>query len=544
MVKTWKFLILGLLISLKVNASDIKVKPIEESVNGMLLSDLSQGYEIVNISLNGIINEILRRNYKLYAEKMKVKTEGHRVSMEKGIFEPKLKISLNHDKINVPNSVAETLSRGFNGNYRERMNGLGISIGGLTPTGGEWNIGFTNRKKETNLISKTEDYDTEYSDGFNISFKQPLLRGRGMDITYTKINMAKIRTEISRIEYKNKLTNLITTTIRLYWKLYGTQKLYESWNNTLMITKQQLKNIESLAHYGKIPQTEILEVKSSILEKRTKLLSLKATISELKNRLFTLLNISSYSRNSIFFLVKDIPNIRIRESTFNLEQSYKQSILNLPELKLAKMQLELAKLEYKYKENQQLIDVTLNASLSTLGLSDVKNNALYCSTGCNDQFSWSVGINVEVPLYANAIARENLEISKLNLRNLEVSIKSFHKEIYNILATKIEYLKIEQLKLQGYKKEVYLKTKLLSIERRKLKFGKSRMKSVLEYEDQLMTRKRKLFNSIVNFKVAEALLNKASGTLLEKQNIELIFNSNNQNNQNNREKFNLKLLER
>jgi len=543
MINVWKILLLVLLVNVETNASSIKANPIDKSVNKTLLAGLcSKECNRVDVSLNGIINEILRRNYELYLEKMKVKTGEHKVSMEKGIFEPKFKISTKYSRTNVPNSAAESAARGFSGTYREKMQNLGISVGGLVPTGGEWEIGFVDRKRDTNLISKTEDYDAEYSDGFSISFKQPLLRGMGTDITYAKINMAKIQTEISKVEYKNKLTNLIATTIRLYWRLYGTQKLYESWKNTLIITRQQLKDIESLAHYGRIPKTEILEVKSSIFQKRTKLLSLKATITELTNRLLSLLNASSYSSYSTLFLAKDIPNIGTEKLTLDIRKSYKKSILYLPELKLAKMQLELAKLEYKYKESQQLVDLTLSTNISTLGLSSEKNNALYCSGGgCDNQISWSVELNLEVPLYGNEIAKENLAISKINLRNLELSIKAFHTEIYNTISTKIEHLKIEKLKLDEYREEVYLKTQLLNIERKRLKLGKSRMKNVLEYEDKLMSTKRRFFNSVVKFKVAEALLNKATGSLLAKQNIKLIFDSNNQNNI---EKLNLKLLER
>jgi len=506
-----------------------------------IIVEVCKGCEIVEVSLNGLINEIVKRNYTLYSEKIKVNQSEHKISLAEGIFEPKLKVGASYRRTNVRNSAEETVSRGFQDNYKDRVKDIQTSLSGLLFTGAEWNIGFTDRKKRSNLISDTQDYDSEYSDGFNISFKQPLLRGMGKDVTYAKINMAKIGTEISTTEYKNKLMGLIATTTRLYWKLYGTEKLYENWKETLRITEEQLSTLQSMVAHGKVPETELLEVKSSIFQKRTELLSLKATIHEIKNQFLSLLNISRSGFNSTLFIAKDRPILDGASSLFDIEKSYEKAIKNLPELKLAQLKLESEKLEQKYNENQLLPDLTLNSSVSTLGLANTRDNALYCSGGCNDQISWNVGLNLEIPLYGNQQAKENLAISKLNLKNSELAINSFHTEIYNLIATKIEQLQIEQSKFNEYKEEVRIKKQLLAIERQKLNLGRSRIKDILEYESKLMLAQRKLFSSIVNWKVAEALLNKATGELLAKQNIELDFDDKYQKNS---AELNTALLER
>jgi len=530
MLKLIKKIVLIISISVVTYGDDFINQSIQESIDSQIVSKACEGCEIVEISLNGLINEVVKRNYNLYTEKVKVNIAKHKVAVEEGIFEPKLQVGASFRRTNVPNSAEETVSRGFQNNYRDRVKSIETSVSGLLITGGEWKLGFTDRTKGSNLIRETQDYDTEYSDGLTLSFKQPLLRGMGTDVTYAKINMAKLGTQINATEYKSKLMDLMASTIRLYWRLYGTQKLYENWTNTLIITEQQLKNIEILAQYGKIPETEILEVKSSIFQKRTELYSLKATINEIKNQLLSLLNISNAGFNSTFFVVKDRPHIGQNREEFSLEDSYQKAINNLPELKLAELKLASGKVEHKYHENQLLPDLTLNTSISSLGLESTRNNALYCATGCNGQYSWNVGLNLEIPLYGNRQAKENLAISRINLTNSKLAIDSFQKDIYNLITTKIEQLKIEQYKLSEYRQEVKMKAQLLDIERQKLELGRSRMKDVLEYEDKLMYAQRKLFSSIVNWKVAEALLNKATGELLAKQNIELSFDEDYQKN--------------
>ncbi|HIP03034.1 MAG TPA: TolC family protein [Campylobacterales bacterium] len=518
--KTYRYYILMILVSVMSYAQ----KNMEESIDKNLLMDTCVGCELVELSLNGLINEVVKRNYELYSEKSKVRVSEHKIGREEGIFEPNFQASTGVSRTNVPNSAEQTLSRGFQDNYRDRVRSFESSISGLMSTGGEWKVGFSDNKKRSNLISETQDYDVEYSDGFSLSLKQPLLRGMGTDVTYAKINMAKLGNKINKTEYKNKLMGLVATTIHLYWRLYGTQKLYESWKKTLIISENQLKNIQALAKYGKIPQTEVLEAGSSILHKKTELMTLKTTINEIKNQLLSLLNVSSLSFQSSLFLVKDRPGIRKKQEVFNVDKSYEKAIKNLPELQLAELKLASKKLEQKYNENQLLPDLSLNGMVSTLGLSNNKNNSLYCSGGgCNDQVSWNVSLNVEVPLYGNKRAKESLAISNINLRDSELAIESFQKEIYNVITTKVEQLQIEKFKLEQYQKEAEMKSKLLDIERQKMRLGKSRMRNILEYEDRLMSTERKWLSSVVNWKVAEALLLKATGDLLAHQNIELDF---------------------
>ena len=423
------------IIVLLVSMSMYVQASMEESIDKASLADSCAGCELVELSLNGLVNEVVKRNFEIYSEKSKIQISEHKIEIEEGIFEPKFQASTGIARTNVPNSADQRISRGFQDNYSDRTRSFETSLSGIIVTGGEWKIGFTDQKKSSNLISETQDYDTEYSDGFNLSFKQPLLKGMGKDVTYAKINMAKIGNKINKTEYKNKLMGLVGTTIRLYWRLYGTQKLYESWKKTLTISEQQLENIKLLAEYGKIPETEVLEARSSIIEKKTELMNLKTGIHEIKNQLLSLLNVSSSTFSSILFVVKDRPNIGIDRETLNIDESYQKAIQNLPELQLAELRVASKKLEYKYNENQLLPDLSLNSGLSTLGLSNIQNNARFCSAGrCNDQVSWNVGINFEMPLYGNTQAKESLAISKINLKNSELAIDSFEKEIYNVIS--------------------------------------------------------------------------------------------------------------
>jgi len=534
-------LICFLLSSVTLGADELRKTKSIKPVNKKIVSKSCKGCELVSVSLNGLINEVVKRNYNLYSKKIKVNMGEHKILLEEGIFEPNLRLSSSYSRTNVPNSAEESLSRGFLDNYKDRVRDSEASLSGLLASGGEWKIGFTDRKKGSNLISETQNYGIEYSDGLKLSFKQPLLRGMGRDVTYAKINISKIERDISSTEYKNELMNLIATTIRLYWRLYGTQKLYENWAKTLKITEGQLKNIRTLAEYGKVPESEIFEIKSSIFQKRTELLTLKSTIFEIKNELLSLLNLSSAGFNSTLFIAKDRPKFNYKKHLLSVDKSYQKALQHLPELKLAQLKVKSAKIEEKYSKNQLLPDLSFTSSISTLGLSDIQNNALYCSTGCKDQYSWSVGISLEIPLYGNKKAKEKLQIAKLTRKDAELKIDSFHNDIYNAINTKIEQLKIERFKLNEYIKEVAISKKLLSIERNKLNLGQGKVRDVLEYEARFMNVQRRMLSSIVNYKVAEALLNKATGELLAKQNIKFSYNDNYRKNS---KRINLKSLNR
>jgi outer membrane protein TolC len=468
------------------------------------------------LSLSNLISQTITRNYDLMAQRIKVDMAKHQVELEKGIYEPTLIVTGGYNKTKVPNTAEEALSRGYMEMYEENKRYFETSVGGLFSTGAKWKVSLYNQSRNSNLIAQTQDYPTEYNKKLSISIDQPLLKGFGKDVTNFKINLARTNKKIVIKEHNAKLMDLVGASIKLYWSLYGTQKLYEAWRESLYIAHQEYKTIQNLVEYGKLSNTALIDAQSAIVVRKSELLALEAKMIDLQNRILSLLNISA--KSNTLLIASDRPKTKVKIPS--LKYSYKKAVTNLPTFELAKLRVEEQKLRTKQSEDALNPDLTLSAGVSSYGLSDY--NSVAQKDVFDDKYvSWNVSLNLSMPIMGNDRAKEALAVERLKLKTAQLDIESSKRSLYNVLDTKIKEFKIYKKQFGEYRQDMNLKNRLLKIEREKLLLGKTSMREVLRREEELMSSHRRLLNALVNLKLSEALLDKASGELLKKYNIKV-----------------------
>ena len=517
--KFFRVIILSIITLSTSNATE-KIKPNTGPVNAQVFREDCMGCQIVSISLSTLVREVIRSNYDLTSQRMKISIAKQQIELEQGIFEPILNLKANYIRTNVPNSAEELLTKGYLDVYNENRQYAEAGVKGLFASGAEWKINISDGIKTSNLIKDTQDYDREFDNGVSVSLKQPLLKGFGTDVTNAKINIAKNSEKIVLKEYNAKLMNLVATTIKEYWTLYGTQKLYESWKNSLAVTQKGLKDMETLVEHGKMPATEIVEMRSAILDRKTKILGLRSKLVDLQSRIMSMLNISAMENPNLIFIASDSPHIEVKVVVEPLAASFAKALRNLPEFELTKLKLKQEEIKTAYNENQLLPDLSLVAGVNTTGLNQ------FDSIAREDAFSrkyvsYNIGLSLETPIAGNKQAEANLKISKMKLLDAKFEIEASKRMLNNVLNTKREQLLNQQKRLDLYKENMSFHTNLLNIELEKLRAGKADIRDVFDYEEKVILSQRKLLNSIINWKLADALLDKATGELFEKYQIKV-----------------------
>ena len=516
-IKVAMSLLLLITISSNLNAIEM-IKLNTKKVDSRVFAEDCPKCQLVPVSLDVLILQIIKNNYDLNSNRMKIDIATHQTAIEEGIFEAILNLQADYIRTKVPNSAEEAVSRNDLSLYQEERYYAQAGVKGLLETGAEWKINITEGKKQSNLIDATRDYHNEFDNGVSISLKQPLLKGFGKDMTFIKINLAKQNETIVLKEYNAKLMNLIASTVKTYWTLYGSQKLYESWKNSLVVAQKGLENVKLLAQNGKMPQTEVVEVRSAIIDRRTKILALKSKIVELQDKIMSMLNLSAIENPNTILIAQDLPHIEKKVHIDPIDISFQKALKNLPELELIRLKSKQEELKNSYSQNQLLPDLSIQAGVSTAGLGSYDTMAR--EDAFSDKFvSYNVGLTLEMPIGGNQQAKENLAISKLKLLDTKLEIESSKRMLNNVLNTKTQQLINQQDKLDLHKENMDYHTSLLDIELEKLRSGKADIRDVFDYEEKVILSQRKLLNSIINWKLSEALLDKATGELFEKYKI-------------------------
>ncbi|XPV68652.1 MAG: TolC family protein [Halarcobacter sp.] len=510
-------LLLGIIISVSILNAQKLENTLSKKEETLVLKN-----DVIELSLNSLVQEVVRKNSKGLVELINVKTKENELISEEKIFEPTYSVGITFSKQKTRTGPEDSyystlLTSG--GVYESRTENYEAGFSGLMPTGGTWEFKFIRNNLESNVIRKQySPLDTEYRDYLKLSIEQPLLKNAGYEITTIKHKLAQINKNISEDEYNKILTELVGVTIQSYWQFYGMKKTLESWDNLIKITKKNLKNIKDLASNGKVPETEVLDIENRLYLLQLQKIEEEDKLLEKRSQIFTLLNISaSKNPNLKFKLTEDIYN---QSEIPTLEDSLQQALKNWSEYNIAKKKLQLEIVTRKYLDNQILPDLKIKADITNQSLGTTQSKALQ-ELDSSEYQSWNVGLEFSTPIFGNEKMKSYIENSKLNVLKGTLELNALEKNLDNSLHARIEKLKSTRKQMDLFKKGLRIKKELLDIENEKLLFGKTNVKKLLEEEEQYIDYERKMYERVIEWKTAEATLQKAMGTLLKTYNINI-----------------------
>ena len=475
----------------------------------------SKNFQTFSINLETLVQECVKRNSNVLLQRIQTDIGVNKIKYEEGILDPILTLSASKSQAHVPNDAIDSTIQ-QSSEYEDDVILYNAGVSGMLSPGTKWELSFNEQSKWSTYIENK--YPREHSNKIDLNIRQPLLKGFGSDNTLVKINIAKIDSLVARSEYTKNTMDLVGTVIQLYWKLYGSYKLYLSWEHSLNIANDQLVNIKQSLEYGKRSKFELYSAEKSVSLRKVELYNTKTAIFEIQNKILNLLSLSSSKNEDILLIPIDdaaIDKIEIPE----LQDSYEKSIANWPELQILKDKLQVSKLKVDYSKDQldPQLDFTINVNKSSLNTDgqEARQNLVD-----KDFLSWSSGLEFSIPIY-NDYAEQNYEIEKLKYIQSSVELNQIRRTLNNGIHSKIMNLKNNKISFAEYLHGITFQNKLVNMEYQRLELGKSSIVEVFEQQENLIKYERKMFNNIIELKLAEAALQKASGVLLERFNIEL-----------------------
>ena len=494
-------------------------KEVEEIKTNNIIKDTNlkidpKSQNIINLSIENLIKEVVKRNPSIIFDKIQGNILDEQITYEDGIFTPQFYANLTHQDSNTPNNTETTLSKGYLSTYTETTNNIQIGMSGLLPSGAKWNTSLKSNDRQSNVIDKYKEYDTEYDDSIEISFSQPILKGYGSDITKSKYHLVKADKEIYLKQYRKRLMDVMGSVIQTYWKFYAAKQLQISWEKSLEINQTTIKLLEQRVESGDVAYSEVLEAKSASMVREAELKSMRIEVIKIRNEILTLLNVSSNDNKEITFNLIDIPNTNASNTPVKniaIDDYYKMALKNWPELAIAKEKLKKEKLQIELTKDLARPQLDLVSSASSTTLDDKRQNQFYDA----DFISWSVGLQFSMPVMSGQ-SQSAIGIAKLKKKQVELEINTLDKGLYNALSTKLESLNSSKEQVQSYENGLKLKEELYEYVQKGFKLGEKSIRDILVQEEDIINYKRRLFNSIINWKLSEASLDKASGVLFNK----------------------------
>ncbi len=357
-----------------------------------------------------------------------------------------------------------------------------------------------------------------------ISYTQPLLNGRGQVYNTSLTVLAKIEAGVASEELSRQLQSHLLEVTRSYWGLFlerGNLVLRERF---LRQTQEIVDLLESRQEID-IYRSQLIRAQAALADRRSEIIRANAAVKNAEARIRALVNDPALGEGEQTELVpSDVPSSDI--IPVSIQDSMASALQFRPEVLQATEQIRAACVRMNVAKNEILPILNLIAQSYVAGLrgnSDIPDAWV-------DQFtvgapSYSLGLRYEIPV-GNRAAQARLERRRLEIRQLESQFRATSETV------KLE-VEVAVREVQTSHEEMLAKQLAAHASNQDLDYIKTRwenltgqdgdaslvLDNVLRAQERLALTEYELLNAQMTYNLSQMNLKRASGTLLQSEQI-------------------------
>ena len=464
---------------------------------------------------------VLERNESVQQKLLEFEATRRRQKAELGVFEPALVSSASREANNRQNTVEQqrsTLSDTFN----ERNNIYDEGLESLVPSGARIRLGYNLRDLRNNLQNQASfaslgATNGEYQSFLGLSISQPLLKNAWFPATRAGIRIAALSSKGAFQEYRRQLMNIMSITEASYWNLYLAQEQVRFYQESVKTAARVLTDSKTRFEAGKGSSLEELEAEAGLALRRSKLSEAQQKLNEAVSRLTSLYAWSTSSGEPPIEAV-DAPEIGPEMLPAS---RFAQAALELnPDYLAQRQKLDQERIRLGYARNQRLPELNLKGSYGLNGLGDSAGSS-WTDTRSADWPSWTIGIELRIPLGGDIKARNLLSAAKLEVKSGELALHDLQIQIVNGLDTAWHKIRSSREGVESYRTSVKFNQSLLDAALIQFLAGKVDCRKVLEIEADLLEAKASMVEALVQYRRSVLEFELVEGGLLKRRGLDL-----------------------
>jgi len=430
-----------------------------------------------------------------------------------GAFQPQFNASVLRGDSRQRNTFEEELVRQSLGIYERESTDYAVGVSMLTATGAKLEQKLTLAKFLTNNIDPRRPPGTSDNRAIlSVSVTQPLARDAGRSVTEARLNVAKLDTSIAERAAADTDTTVAAETILAYFELaFGKQRVVAA-QEKIRSAQRLLAEARSLFEQGRLAQVEMLEVENALARYEASLSEARHAERERENRLRTQLMLARGQGDPWLRLKDALPPVSIKAGSF--QESLGTALARRDDFQLRKLQVEREGIQLAYARNQALPRIDLVASYGVNGLNYAMSEASKWSA-MRDFPTWSVGLQVSVPIGESRIGKADVTAAKLRRQDALLGLKALETQIANDVDTSFSLRSSVAERWRLWQKVLTREREQLEVERRKFAAGRSDTREVLLREERVINAQLALAEQQMAFGRADVLLQAAQGILLD-----------------------------
>lgn len=436
---------------------------------------------LVSLSLAQCRQLALANSLVLQAQREALASAAFLARAESGTFEPEFVTSYEREANERENTIEQIISQGTA--YFEEDNKLfAAGLEGLAPTGARYRFGWSERDLNNNLrVRATDPLRREFQAFLGLTLTQPLLKDFGFNATLARTRLARTDHKLAQQDFRRQMMLIIGATETAYWDLQVAQQRLALREASVAVAEKLLAGNRDRVREGKMAEIELVEAEAGLAQRRSLAVEAAQRLVDAAGRLRTLFAESVDESNWIIVANEELPPAG---STPDLDEAVADAIAHHPEYLARRHRVEQENIRVAYARNQRWPQVDLKASYGKNGLGDDFYSA-WDDIEYKDYESWSVGLEVRVPILTGVRRANELGAANAKRREALLQLKAAEVEITNNLFAARR--KVDGLRsvASNYDAVAAAGRRLLENEQNRLAEGRSDSRRVLEVETQL-----------------------------------------------------------
>ena len=388
------------------------------------------------------------------------------------------------------------------------------------PSGGQISLSYQTVESRYNPIRYV--LNNYWDNELKLQLTQPLLRDFGYEVNWARVTIAKNDQRVSMLDFRKTLEDNTNELEKDYWTLYEAQREVEIQVSLLRQTRD-LANLlwQQSIIGGKATHVEASQGIAAVYSREAVLAQAKAHVLDISDDIKRRMGDPEFAvAGPIEILPADPP---VEEPvTFNLQDQVETALLNRLELGQQQIRMNSAEVARQVAINGLYPKLDLVASASVQGLSTSFGAAF------SDQFDkghgiYSLGLQLEVPL-GNREARAIYQRALLQQLQAQASYKNIRDQIMEDVSQAVRDIDTTWIQLQKARQARFRQEDVLTgFEQRRASgvqvLDPQFVQLELDQQERLAEAQRVEAQSLANYNIALAKLEKAKGTILRYNNI-------------------------
>ena len=467
-----------------------------------------------DLSLQQFVLQVLQANKAVRSKRNEQELADAAVSRAGAVFQPQIELSVANARSRVQNTPEEELLRQGLGVYERSGQDASAGVSTLLPFGARVEVKGTMARFLTNINENLRGSSAnDYKAFYGLTVTQPLARDAGFEPTQSRVRVAELDADAARQATVDTSSSTVADAVLSYLDLGLAQQRLAAWNEKIKMAERLAADARLLAKQGRLPETDIWEVENNLARYRAGASEAGQAVVERINKMRALLLLTAGDGWAPLRATDALP--QVSEVRLDLAQDLQTALDSRPDYRMRKLMVEREGVQLVFAQNQKLPRIDLVASYGQNGLSQSLRSSLAPGRTA-DYPSWSIGLQVSVPLGENRQAAADLRSAQIRKEDALLGLKAVESALASDIDSSHAVIRSSTERHRLFAEIADRESQLARALRQKLAAGRVDMRELLISEERVINSRTAMQEQAVAHAKGLALLGLATGTLLER----------------------------